>query len=69
MRKYDLKFDNGEEFVKRLDIFAAKTDEIEIHNAGNFTVRTLNLQFVMHSFTIPLLFVDSTRLGTTLSAI
>jgi len=38
MKTYSLKFDDGEEFVKRLDIFAAKCDEITAHNAGDFTV-------------------------------
>lgn len=37
MKTYDLKFADGAEFVKRLDIFAAKSDEITVHNQGNFT--------------------------------
>lgn len=33
--QYDLKFSNGEEFVKRLDVFATNMEAIQAHNSGN----------------------------------
>jgi len=35
VKKYDLKFGNGDEFAKRIQIFADMVDTIEEHNAGN----------------------------------
>jgi C1A family cysteine protease len=37
MEKYDLEFESGEEFVKRLEIFAENDDRITTHNNGNST--------------------------------
>lgn len=39
MLKFNLKFDNAEEFAKRIQIFADKVDEIETHNSGNSTYK------------------------------
>jgi C1A family cysteine protease len=37
MEKYDLSFENGDEFVKRLDIFIETDRRIEAHNSGSHT--------------------------------
>jgi C1A family cysteine protease len=37
IEKYNLEFQTGDEFVKRLDIFADNDDYISMHNAGNST--------------------------------
>jgi len=35
--RFDKKYDGAEEFFKRFNIFKAKVEEIEVHNAGNHT--------------------------------
>jgi len=39
MQKFDLHFQNGEEFAKRLQIFADMVDEIETHNSAVSTYK------------------------------
>jgi len=39
MQKYGLRFETGEEFAKRIQIFADMVDTIEEHNSGNHTYK------------------------------
>mmetsp|Transcript_42501 Transcript_42501/g.101656 ORF Transcript_42501/g.101656 Transcript_42501/m.101656 type:complete len:333 (-) Transcript_42501:131-1129(-) len=50
VNEHGLKFESGEEFSKRLSIFAANSDLIEMHNAGDSTYTLGHNQFSHLSF-------------------
>ena len=45
MTKYGLSFADGEEFVNRMNIYAANDEKINAHNAGNATYTMAHNQF------------------------
>jgi cathepsin L len=62
MQKYNLHFTNGEEFAKRLQVFADKVDEIETHNAGTATYKLALNKFSHLTFQE---FTEAVHLGGT----
>jgi len=48
MTKFNLKFESGREFVKRLEIFSNMLDDIEKHNADNSQTYKLGLNQFSH---------------------
>jgi len=62
MQKFGLHFENGEEFAKRIQIFADMVDEIEAHNAANNTYKLGLNQFSHLTFEE---FTQAVSLGAT----
>jgi C1A family cysteine protease len=62
MQKFGLHFENGEEFAKRIQIFADMVDEIETHNAGTSTYKLGLNQFSHLTFEE---FQKAVNLGST----
>lgn len=61
MQQFGLKFADGKEFIKRLEIFASNVDAIEKHNADKTQTFKMGLnQFTHLTFDE---FIDATRIG------
>ncbi len=62
MSKYNLKFQDGKEFIKRLQVFADNFDAIEAHNAQklSYTMGLNQFSHLTHEE-----FLDAVRLGGT----
>jgi len=48
MQKYELKFENGKEFIKRLEIFIQMVEKIEAHNADKTQTFEMGLNQFSH---------------------